>query len=118
MVPLLMAAGMWFATRSLLMVAFMGFSFVYVLASGLEARHEARAADRFTVAEFRETLAEADAELRERRDAQDHRDEMHHPCVQEVVGWVRPPSHRLWERSGEHPHPMVVRLGRTLPRSR
>ncbi|MCZ7631471.1 MAG: FtsK/SpoIIIE domain-containing protein [Microthrixaceae bacterium] len=110
-VPLAMAAGAWVTTRSLLMVAFMGFSFVYVIASGIESRWEARAADRFAVAEFRESLAEAADEVQSRRDAQHERDETHHPSVAEATAWVHPLSHRLWERAGSYPHPLAVRLG-------
>ncbi len=113
-VPLLMTAGMWIATRSVMMVAFMGFSVVYVVASGIEGRREARAADRFLVTEFREELAGISGELEQSRDEQRHRDEMHSPCVQETIAWTRPISHRLWERSGLHPHPTVVRLGLAL----
>lgn len=99
------------ATRSLLMVAFMGFSFVYVIASGIESRREAKAADRFAVAGFREDLYEAADELQARRAAQHERDETHHPSVIEAAGWVHPPSHRLWERAGSYPWPLTVRLG-------
>ncbi|MGI9577921.1 MAG: FtsK/SpoIIIE domain-containing protein, partial [Microthrixaceae bacterium] len=111
MVPLLMAGGLWAVTRSLMMVGFMAFSFVYVIASGIEGRLESRKADVARVEDFREELAMADAHLESRRRAQETRDEMHHPAGSEVMEWVRPLSHRLWERSGAHPHPMSVRLG-------
>lgn len=111
MVPLLMAAAMWVVTRSLMMVGFMAFSFVYVLASGIESRRESRKADRHGVADFREELAEVEEELDLRIQSQERRDEMQHPATLETIGWLRPLSHRLWERSGSHPHPLAVRLG-------
>lgn len=111
MVPLAMAAGAWVATRSLLMVAFMGFSFVYVIASGIESRWETRAADRFAVGEFRDGLTEAADDLQARRASQYERDETHNPSVAEAAGWAHPLSHRLWERGGSHPRPLAVRLG-------
>jgi S-DNA-T family DNA segregation ATPase FtsK/SpoIIIE len=111
MVPLLMAAAMWAAIRSLLMVGFMAFSFVYVLASGIESRWEARRADRDRVADFREELGDVARDLEERVDAQESRDGIQHPSLEETMSWSRPLSHRLWERSGLHPHPLSVRLG-------
>ena len=51
-VPLLMGAALWVATGSLAAAAFVLFSFVFIVASGIEARRESRAEHRFRVAEF------------------------------------------------------------------
>ena len=111
-VPLLMAVAAWVATGSPVMAAFMAASFVFVVAAGLEARREARLADRLAVAEFREELDLAAEALRRRREDQAHRDELRHPTVDEAIDWAGLRSHRLWERSGRHPRPLEVRLGR------
>ncbi len=58
MVPLLMGVGLWFATRSIAAAAFVFFSFVFVVASGIEARRESRAEQRFREQEFRDDLAD------------------------------------------------------------
>ncbi|MDQ2678093.1 MAG: hypothetical protein M3Y51_05070, partial [Actinomycetota bacterium] len=65
MVPLLMGVGLWVATRSVAAAAFVFFSFVFVVASGIEARREVRAEQRFREEEFRVDLAD----LLERHDA-------------------------------------------------
>ncbi|MEZ5238474.1 MAG: FtsK/SpoIIIE domain-containing protein [Microthrixaceae bacterium] len=114
LVPLAMAAAVWFTTRSTLLVAFMAFSFVYVLASAIESRRESCAADRFAVAEFLERAASADREMEKLARSACHRDEQTHPAATEALGWCRPVSHRLWERSGLHPAPLVVRVGHAL----
>jgi S-DNA-T family DNA segregation ATPase FtsK/SpoIIIE len=110
-VPLFMAAAAWVATGSPAMAGFMATSFVFVVAAGLEARREARAADRLAVAEFREELSLAAEALRRRREDQARRDELRHPSVDEAIDWAGLRSHRLWERSGRHPRPCEVRLG-------
>ncbi len=111
MVPLSMAAALWLLTRSVLMMGFMAFSFLYVLASGIESRRESRSTERFAIGVYLDELASCADELSERRRIQDARDQLHHPTVDEALGWVDPRSHRLWERSGAHPRPLVVRLG-------
>ena len=58
MVPLLMGVGLWVATRSVAAAAFVFFSFVFVVASGIEARRESRGEARFREAEFRADLAD------------------------------------------------------------
>ena len=111
LIPLLMGAALWVATGSLLSMAFMAFSFAYVVAAGVEGRREARAEDRFRVQEFRAELQEAEGDLGRRREAEEHRDEMRHPAVAELLTWFDPVGHRVWERPHTHPHPLVVRLG-------
>ena len=112
--PLAMAAVAWFTTRSALLVAFMGFSFVYVLASAIESRIETRAADVFAVEQFRARVEELRCELDRLAREQVHRDEVQHPETSEVLGWVAPLSHRLWERGEDHPAPLEVRIGHAL----
>ena len=58
MVPLLMGVGLWVATKSVAAAAFVFFSFVFVVASGIEARREVRGEARFREEEFRVDLAD------------------------------------------------------------
>ena len=72
MVPLLMGVGLWVATRSVAAAAFVFFSFVFVVASGIEVRRESRGEARFREEEFRAELADVldrhDALRRSERD--------------------------------------------------
>ena len=76
MVPLLMGVGLWVATSSVAAAAFVFFSFVFVVASGIEARRESRGEARFREEEFRADLADVlerhDALRRSERDHADH----------------------------------------------
>ena len=75
MVPLLMGVGLWVATRSVAAAAFVFFSFVFVVASGIEARRESRGEARFREEEFRADLADVLDRLDTlRRGERDHAD--------------------------------------------
>ena len=77
MVPLLMGVGLWVATRSVAAAAFVFFSFVFVVASGIEARRESRAEARFREEEFRADLADVLDRLDSlRRGERDHADQV------------------------------------------
>src|SRR5690606_9195049 len=69
-VPLLMGVALWAVTRSAASAAFVVFSFVFVVASGIEARRESAAEERFRVREYRTDLAARLDELRARREAE------------------------------------------------
>lgn len=114
-VPLLLALGLWVVTRSLLSAGFMLFSVVFVVASGLEARREARAEDRARVADFRERLVETLDRLDRAAAAQRRRHEL---CgldpqqLSDVVGSEGAVGgQRIWEREEGRGPIATVRLG-------
>jgi S-DNA-T family DNA segregation ATPase FtsK/SpoIIIE len=118
-VPLLMGVGLWVATRSLAAAVFVLFSFVFVVASGIEARREARAEDRFRVAEFRADLEDSIATVDERRAAQSERLERLVPPLATLRAMAEDPTATagLWQRSAHlattPPEDLLrVRLGR------
>jgi S-DNA-T family DNA segregation ATPase FtsK/SpoIIIE len=102
-VPLLMGVGLWVATRSLAAAVFVIFSFVFVVASGIEARREARAEDRFREAEFRADLADAVDTIDERRAAQAARTARLVPPLSTLRAMVDDPAAMpgLWQRSAQ-----------------
>lgn len=117
MVPLLMGVALWFATGSLLGAGFMLFSVVFVVASGIEARREARAEDRARVAEFRQDLADMDERLealaRHQR-ASNERPGLSPDELRHVLDPARDrPHERIWERcsTGLCAPSLLVRLG-------
>ena len=116
-VPLLMAVALWVATGSLLSAGFMVFSVVFVVASGLEARREARAEDRLRVQEFRSDLADVEQLLDERAEEQRRRHGAQGLTPAQMRALVAPGhdhAHpRVWERTSgpDGPPAMTVRLG-------
>lgn len=110
-VPLLMGVALWAVTRSAASAAFVVFSFVFVVASGIEARRESAAEERFRVREYRTDLAARLDELRARREAERRHADHDAPATRQVTGWVRSRSDRLWERTGTAPEALRVRVG-------
>lgn len=116
-VPLLMGVALWFATGSLLGAGFMLFSVVFVVASGIEARREARAEDRARVAEFRQDLADMDEHLEaltRRQRSANERTGLSPTELREVLDPARDrPHERIWERcsTGVRAPSLLVRLG-------
>ena len=110
-VPLGMAVGIWAASGSLLWSGFMAVSVGYVVAAALESRHEARAEQRFRSDRFRQELANAAHRLEGLAQEEHERDQLRHPCLGELLGWIDPLGHRVWERDGSHPAPLTVRIG-------
>ncbi len=116
-VPLLMGVGLWFATRSWLSAGFMLFSVVFVVASGIEARREARAEDRARVAEFRTDLQDVVERIEGRRVEQRRRHESQGLDREQLSSMLDPSAERadprIWERCGDASTPPsgMVRLG-------
>lgn len=110
-VPLLMGAALWMATGSLASALFVLFSFVFVLASGLEARREARAEDRFRVQEFHAAVHESVDTLAAAATLQRLRHERCTPPLDELVDRARNRPEQLWQRRRTDGDLMVVRLG-------
>ncbi|MGB3410394.1 MAG: FtsK/SpoIIIE domain-containing protein [Microthrixaceae bacterium] len=113
-VPLLMGAGLWLATRSAASSVFIVFSFVYVVASGLESRREARADEQFRLEQFRADLEEAEELISQRhREEQEHRSN-HCPTVKDLTSLILSRSERVWERPGDEAdqRPLSIRVGR------
>ncbi len=101
-VPLLMGLALWWATGSLLAAGFMGMSVVFVVASAVEARRDARAEDRERVAEFRADLADAVGSLRAQALVQRSRHAADGLSRSELLDLSRGgpgACERLWERS-------------------
>lgn len=111
MVPLLMGAALWVATGSVASALFVLFSFVFVLASGIEARREARAEDRFRVAEFEEDLQECLTRLGEMAERQRRDHERLTPVPAELLTRVEHEPGKVWQRASEDPQLLVVRVG-------
>ena len=116
-VPLLMGAAMWAFTRSLWSVGFMAFTFVYVLASGVESRREAKREHAFREQEFHQELESTRDRLTDIGIATELGDDTAHPGGQELISWFEPLSERVWERTPTHPLPLEVRLGRSSQQS-
>ncbi|MEI7886065.1 MAG: FtsK/SpoIIIE domain-containing protein [Actinomycetes bacterium] len=112
-VPLLMGAALWVATKSLASALFVLFSFVFVVASGLEARRESRAEQAFRLAEFRSDLTEAVTRISELRQLEFKRLDQQVPAARRLVGILADRSEPLWSRSVNDAAtmPMRVRLG-------
>ena len=116
-VPLLMGVVLWFATGSWLAAGFMLFSVVFVVASGLEARREARRDDRARVAEFRADLGDAVARIETARVAQRERHRAMGLDPVELRSLLDrhevSVGGRLWERcsDGDRPAGTRVRIG-------
>ena len=113
MVPLLMGAALWMATKSLASALFVLFSFVFVLASGLEARRESRAEQKFRVAEFRSDLAEADNRISQLHQQESARLDQQIPSSHSLGKILSERSDQLWTRSfnAAQSLPLRVRLG-------
>ncbi|KLR60537.1 DNA segregation ATPase, FtsK/SpoIIIE family [Actinobacteria bacterium IMCC26207] len=113
MVPLLMGAALWMATKSLASALFVLFSFVFVLASGLEARRESRADQKFRVAEFRSDLAEADNRISQLHQQESARLDQQIPPSHSLGKILSERSDQLWTRSfnAAQSLPLRVRLG-------
>jgi S-DNA-T family DNA segregation ATPase FtsK/SpoIIIE len=111
MVPLLMGAALWVATGSVASALFVLFSFVFVLASGIEARREARAEDRFRVAEFDEDLQECLTTLGEMAERQRREHDRLTPAPTELLARVEHDPQRVWQRGSEDAQLLVVRVG-------
>lgn len=116
-VPLLMGAAMWAATRSVMVAGFTLFSVAFVVASGIEVRREHRRDRRFRERSFRTELAETAERARSL-----HRDEIRRACRDlpagaEVASWVVEDDRRVWERRPTQPSLLRVRIGteRTSP---
>lgn len=108
LVPLLMGAGLWLATRSVLASGFMLFSTAFVVAAGIEARRDARAEQRFRVEEFRSDLADAAAAASRARVAQHARLDDAAPGGDATARFVEAAPERVWERVDGS---VVVRVG-------
>ncbi len=112
-VPLLMGAALWVATKSLASALFVLFSFVFVLASGIEARRESRAEKKFRLRVFQADLDEALVSI-----SQLHREEFDRldrqvPPADRLAKILSERSEQLWCRSlsDAQSRPMRVRLG-------
>ena len=114
MVPLLMGVVLWYATGSWLAAGFMLFSVVFVVASGLEARREARREDRTRVAEFRADLDDAVERIeRARTDQRErHRSMGLDPAELRslLVGNDVSTGGRRWERCSDRDRPAGTRV--------
>jgi S-DNA-T family DNA segregation ATPase FtsK/SpoIIIE len=113
-VPVLLAIGIWVASRSLMWSGFMAISVGYVVATAIESRHESRAEMRFRVARFHREMSAIEEELEKAADEEHERDELLHPSLREISAWFDPLTQRVWERGSSHPAPLSVRLGTAL----
>jgi len=113
MVPLLMGAALWVATKSIASALFVLFSFVFVLASGIEARRESRAEQKFRVAEFFEDLRLAVRHIADLHSTEFAQLDQQVPSPDRLSKILSERSEQLWSRSLEYPKslPMHVRLG-------
>lgn len=107
-VPLLMGAALWFATRSVMSVAFVAFSFVFVVASGLEARREARAERRFRLEEFDAELDRVLEQVERRRVEQIEHAHRRAPGALESIHRTEDERRELWQSDGAE---LWVQLG-------
>jgi S-DNA-T family DNA segregation ATPase FtsK/SpoIIIE len=103
-VPLLMGLGLWLVTRSVASVVFVLFSGVFVLASSLESRRDARAERQFRDQEFTDALADSSDELARRAGALQALAHQRHPSARDQLPDTAGP--RLWGRTD-----LSVRLG-------
>ena len=111
-VPLLMGVVLWVVTRSPAAAVFVLFSFVFVVASGLESRREARAEQRFRVAEFRQDLEETALRLEHADLAEQRHRNQQSPPADTLMRFVNGGRARLWERGhAADTATLVVRLG-------
>lgn len=110
-VPLLMGAVMWWATRSLMVAGFALFSVAFVVASGIESRREHRRERRFRDRTFAADLADAAERLTVLNEAEILRRRRDLPSGQEVTSWPDVENRRIWERGRSHPDPLTVHLG-------
>ncbi|MEZ5269056.1 MAG: hypothetical protein R2789_11010 [Microthrixaceae bacterium] len=111
MVPLSMAAALWLLTRSVLMMGFMAFSVLSTCSrAGSRAAGSPDPPSAFAIGVYLDELASCrmncpnDVASRTPGISCTTR-----RSTKRSGGWIR--SHRLWERSGAHPRPLVVRLG-------
>lgn len=110
-VPLLMGAAMWVATRSVMVAGFALFSVAFVVASGIEVRREHRRDRRFRDEAFRSDLADVTAKVVALRAEELRRTRRDLPSGAEVGTWPDAHAERIWERRGAHPAPLRVRIG-------
>ena len=103
-VPLLMGLGLWLVTRSVASVVFVLFSGVFVLASSLEARRDARNEQRLRDQEFNDALVDAREELGRRAEQLQALAHHRHPPLRERL--AGPAGPQLWGRPD-----LSVRLG-------
>ncbi|MBS1837382.1 MAG: hypothetical protein JST64_06760, partial [Actinobacteria bacterium] len=110
-VPLLMGAAMWAATRSTMVAGFALFSVAFVVASGIEVRREHRRDRRFREWSFRQDLAGAASRARRLRDEELARLGRDLPSGADVARWPDGDATRIWERRGEPGSSLQVRIG-------
>lgn len=98
-VPLLLGAGLWVATRSILSAVFVLFSFVYVVASGIESRREFRKELEFREEQFHEGVDRAFDDLTEAHFEERKFGDEVCPSISELESIIATRGARLWERS-------------------
>lgn len=115
-VPLLMGTALWIATKSLASALFVLFSFVFVVASGIEARRESRAEQKFRLAEFHAGVDEALSSISQLHQEEFDRLDQQVPPAHRLAKILADRTEQLWCRSlnDAQSGPMVVRLGTAL----
>ncbi|MFM7069211.1 MAG: FtsK/SpoIIIE domain-containing protein, partial [Actinomycetes bacterium] len=104
-VPLCMAIGVWWSTKSLSAATFVLFSVVFLLAAAFESRREARAERAFRVAEFHRALEACRSAISERIATLQAHAHAEHPHVADRLPGTAAAS-QLWGRTD-----LAVRLG-------
>lgn len=112
-VPLLLGAGLWAATRSAASAMFVVFSFVYVVAAGLEARREFRREAAFRVEQFDKGVERSLKQLEESHLSEARFLETNVPAPRGLSELIAERSIRVWERrhSDSMGGSLLVRLG-------
>lgn len=98
MVPLLFGVVLWVTTRSIASAVFILFSFVYVVAAGIESRIEFRKDTRHREKEFRRATARLIDVLKDAQEQEACFIDRTTPTLDEVLEMIESRSQRIWER--------------------
>ncbi len=109
--PLVMGAALYFTTKSLLSLLFVGLSPLLMIANYADQRLAGRRAHRRGVEAFRQSLAHLGEQVTRDGDHERALLEELHPSVTRCVAGALQTSEPLWARRPEHPEFLGIRLG-------
>lgn len=111
LVPLIMGGVMYYLTRNIMTIAFMGLSPLMVFGSYWENRRSGHAAHRDRLTEFAAIMSDRRESLEQARDEEIRTRYRFAPGNDELLGFVGDLSPRLWEREPEDDDFLHLRVG-------
>jgi DNA segregation ATPase FtsK/SpoIIIE, S-DNA-T family len=111
LIPVVLAVGIWFLTKSLFAVAFLAFTPLMILGSWLESKRNGRADHKEQVADWRSQLEALRAQAIEDLAEEERRRRLEAPPLSDLADHVAHLTPRLWEREPGELDFLHVRVG-------